>query len=54
MKTTIQIIEFNTEKVVKEVDVTGRSNRSVNRIKAGMDINLNHFEYYTLIQKATS
>ena len=46
MKRVLQITEFVTQKVVKEVDVTGRSENSIERIERGMLINLNRDKYY--------
>lgn len=47
--TYIEIIRINDAKAVKRLDVTGKTERSVNTINSGMNRNLNHNEYYTLI-----
>lgn len=45
--TYIQIIETASGKVVSRVDVTGSSERTIERIESGMNINLNHDQYHT-------
>ena len=47
MKKVIQIVEFGTEKVVHEVNVEGHSEKQIDRIDSGMNINLNHSQYFT-------
>lgn len=47
MKKVIQIIEYKTEDVVKEIDVTGKSQSQIDKIERGLNRNLNHDEYYT-------
>ena len=49
MKTKIQIIEFKGDKIVKTIDVTGKTERTVDKIEDGININLNHSEYYTKV-----
>lgn len=49
MKSVIQVVEYKTKEVVEEIDVTGRSVRSIDRIDDGININLNHEEYFTRI-----
>ena len=46
MKRMLQIREIDTGDVVHELDVTGRSENSVERIERGMLINLNRDKYY--------
>lgn len=48
MKTVIQIKEYGSKKVVHEVDVSGHSERSRERVEMGMNRNLNHAKYYTM------
>ena len=45
--TVIEIVRFDTQEVVKEVDVTGHCESYIERCEAGININLNHNEYYT-------
>ncbi len=33
-------------KIIHEIDVTGKSEHSISRIVDGMEINLNHEQYY--------
>lgn len=47
MKTVISIVKMDTGEVVKEVDVTGQSEGFIERCEAGININLNHGEYFT-------
>ena len=47
MKKYIEIIERETKKVEKRFDVSDKSERSIDRIELGMNINLNHTEYHT-------
>jgi hypothetical protein len=47
MKTTIEIVGFDNGEVVEEIDVSGRNENYVDRCEAGMNINLNHEEYFT-------
>lgn len=43
----IEIKKYDDEKVVKRLDVTDKSDRDIDRIEKGMNINLNHDKYYT-------
>lgn len=43
----IEIKELETAKVIKRLDCTDNSKRSREKIESGMNINLNHEEYYT-------
>ncbi len=45
----IDIIEHSTGNVVEQIDVSGRSDRQVERVDNGININMNHEMYYTLI-----
>ena len=47
----IEIISFKTKKIVKIIDCKGKSERYINKVDDGININLNHQEYYTLIKK---
>jgi len=46
-KTVIEIVRFEGGEVVQEVDVTGHGEGYIQRCEAGMNINLNHREYFT-------
>jgi hypothetical protein len=48
MKKVIQVISYESGEIVHEVDVTGRSERNVDRVESGINRNLNHDQYYTL------
>ena len=41
----VEIVEGKTEEVVARYNVTGESDRSIDKIIAGASINLNHAEY---------
>lgn len=49
MKKVIQIISYETGEPTHEVDVTGMSERQIDKVDSGMNINLNHSEFYTLV-----
>lgn len=51
MHTYIEVIEFKTKQVVKRVDVTGQTERQIDKVDDGLNINLNHEEYYTRVQE---
>jgi len=42
----LEIRKYEGNEVVKRMDVTGMSERKIDRIDSGMNINLNHKEYY--------
>jgi hypothetical protein len=44
----VELIEYKTDKVVKEF--VCNSERAAERIDGGLNINLNHAEYYTIIK----
>ena len=46
-KTVIEIVKFDGGEVVQEVDVTGQCEGYIARCESGMNINLNHREYFT-------
>lgn len=50
MRKYIEILTWSDE-VVKRMDVTGKSDRAIDRIEDGMNINLNHDEYHTRVQE---
>ena len=43
----LEIKSYEDGKVVKRLDVTGQSDRSIDRVERGMNINLNHEAFYT-------
>lgn len=43
----LEIRKYEGNEVVKRMDVTSMSERKIDRIDSGMNINLNHKEYYT-------
>jgi hypothetical protein len=45
MNQYLEIRKTETGEVVKSLDVTGKSDRQIDRIWGGMSINLNHDEY---------
>ena len=51
MKCSICIIEYETGKTVKEIDVTGKTDRQVEKVDDGLQINLNHERFYTRLEK---
>lgn len=53
-KRVIQVISFSNREVVHELDVTGKTDRQIDKIDRGLNINLNHSEYYTLIVELTT
>ena len=51
MNTYIEIKEKSTKKVVKRFDVTGKHERMIEKFDDGLNINLNHDKFYTIINK---
>ena len=51
MNTYIEIKEKSTNKVVKRFDVTGKHERMIEKFDDGLNINLNHDKFYTIINK---
>ena len=43
----IEVKTYDDGGVVNRLDVSGKTDRSVDTIEAGMNINLNHDQYYT-------
>lgn len=48
--TYIEVVRFTDQRVVKRVDVTGRSSRSADKVERGMNTNMNHAEYFTRVK----
>ena len=51
MNKYIEIIEYKTNKVISRFDVTGKNERMIDKFDSGLNINLNHSEYYTSINE---
>lgn len=47
MKNYIEIKKHFSDEVVFRSDVSGKSERQIEKIESGMNRNLNHDEYYT-------
>lgn len=47
MKKYIEIVEREKEEVIKRLDVSDKSDRMIDRIESGININLNHDHFYT-------
>ena len=45
----VEVRTYKDDTVVKAIEVTGQSNRSIVRVDSGLNINLNHDDYYTTI-----
>jgi|AntRauTorcE11897_2_1112592.scaffolds.fasta_scaffold00051_48 hypothetical protein len=43
----IEIKDYDNDSVVKRLDVSDKSDRRIDTIESGIDINLNHDQYYT-------
>ena len=50
-KKSIEVIKYKDGKSVKSIDVSGKSDSTIDRIDSGININLNHEEYYTIIKQ---
>ena len=48
MKKYIQVVSFKTKEVVKELDVSGKTDKQIGIIDNGINRNLNHEDYYTI------
>lgn len=51
-KWKVVIYEKATKKVEHEIECSSDSYRAAERVERGVNINLNHKDYYTLIEKA--
>lgn len=49
MSYKVQVIDCNTNKVVKEIEC--ESLRAAERVENGLNINLNHMQYFTTIKE---
>lgn len=43
----IEVKSFDNGEVIKRMDVSLESNRSIDRTERGLNLNLNHDKYYT-------
>ena len=43
----VQIVEYKTDKVIKDIEVP--TERQAEKVESGININLNHDEYFTRI-----
>jgi hypothetical protein len=48
----IEVIGYDEENVVKRLDVSNKTDRSIDKIESGMNINLNHDQFYTVIRSS--
>ena len=46
----LQIIEYETNKIIKDIDITGRGPRQIQSLDDGININLDHKRFYTIIK----
>lgn len=47
--TYLEIIQYNSGNVIKRMDLSGKTDNEIDKIDSGLNINLNHNEYYTLV-----
>jgi len=47
MRRFIEIVAHEGEEVIHRIDITGRTERAIELVERGMNINLNHEKYYT-------
>lgn len=48
----IEIVLYDTNKVVKRIDVKNRSEKQIDKIEDGLNINLNHDQYFTRVSES--
>jgi hypothetical protein len=48
----IEIVNKKTDEIVSRIDVSQLSERKIDRCEFGMNINLNHLEYFTRIEES--
>lgn len=51
MKRYIEVVEYETDKVVDRVDVSDKTERQADLVMDGMDRNLNHEKYFTRLSE---
>lgn len=47
--TYVEVLERATKKVIERIDVSDRGESSMDRVERGLNINLNHRDYFTRI-----
>jgi hypothetical protein len=47
MKAYIQVVSFETEEVIHQIEITGKTHTQIERIDNFLNINLNHEKFYT-------
>jgi hypothetical protein len=52
MNKYIEVVDYKTKKVIHRMDVSSKSERSVERIEDGLNINLNHDKYFSRVQES--
>jgi len=45
----IEIVDYKTSEIIQVINCAGKTERQVNKIDDGLNINLNHSEYFTRI-----
>ena len=50
----LEIRNIKTDEAVKRINVTTKALREIERAERGMNINLNHNEYYTTIEPSNT
>lgn len=45
----LEVISYGTGEVVERFDVTGQTERQIDKLDNGVNANLNHEEYYTTV-----
>jgi hypothetical protein len=48
MKNYICIISYENGEIIDKIEVTGKGERSIDRVDRGINININHEKYYTV------
>lgn len=52
--TYIEVVNKADKRVIHRIDVTGKSERAIDRVDDGLNINLNHVEYFTRVKQYDS
>lgn len=50
MKKYLEIVAYENEEVIRQMDVTEKTDREIDKIESGLNINLNHSEYFTRLK----
>jgi len=48
-ETVIEVVCTKTKEVVRTIDITKHSDRNADKIRSGLERNLNHIEYHTRV-----